>query len=328
MKTYLNRINGKDYLYAYDTIVIAKGKTVQKRKSLGPVEPRANTAKRMRGFLESVIKEEAELRSDYWGKRIQSKKFAKYVPIEKIEGLRSTFGRAKENMGAGGSTAMEIAFMADFIYNSNRIEGSKMPRESVEREVRGGFEKNDEVGNTIKAVTFTNNKFRFSVRGIEKLHDILLAHEPSHRGFRKDRVVVGKSEVADWKGVKPRLLELLEWIEKSKRAWYPPELAFAFYYKFERIHPFSDGNGRTGRLIMNKILKDQGYHPMVIWNKNRQAHLTAFESYLRGKEETYFKFMADQLIKTHEVYIEKIQKAFDLEKQINYFLEPSERTAD
>jgi Fic family protein len=147
-------------------------------------------------------------------------------------------------------------------------------------------------------------------------------------GYRKDRVVVGRSEVADWKEVEPRLLELLEWYEKSKRTWYPPELAFTFYCRFERIHPFSDGNGRTGRLIMNKILKDHGYHPMVVWNKNRQAHLTAFENYSNGKEETYFKFMADQMIKTHEVYIGKIKKAYDLDRQIDYFLEPSGQNSD
>lgn len=325
MKTYINNINGKDYLYAYDKVFVAKGRTIQKTKSLGRVDSLVDLPIRKRDFANFLMHEEKRLRVEYWQKRIKDERFSKYVPITKIEGVRSRLYRAKEDMGTIATAAMETAFLVDFIYNSNKIEGSKVPRENVEKQVKeGGRPKNGEVGNTIKAVYHLDNRFKLSVPQINELHTILLAHEPAKHGYRKEKVVVGDQSVSSWQEVKPRLLELLEWYSESRKTWYPPELAFTFYYRFERIHPFVDGNGRVGRLLMNKILKDNKYHPMIIWNKRRQAHMNAFKNFVVGKPESYFKFMADQFIKTHEIYIEKIEKAFGLEQQMNYFLQPSE----
>ncbi|PIZ73502.1 hypothetical protein COY07_02015 [Candidatus Peregrinibacteria bacterium CG_4_10_14_0_2_um_filter_43_11] len=324
MKTYINNINGKDYLYAYDNIFIAKGKTIQKNKSLGRVDSLADISARKRDFSIYLMKEEEKLRTEYWSKHTNDD-FSKYVSIKKIENARTELYRAKEEMGSMATAAMETAFLVDFIYNSNKIEGSKIPRENVEKQVReGGRPKNDEVGNTLRAVYYVNNKFSFSINGINKLHSILLAHEPDKLGLRKEKVVAGDEEVARWEDIKPKLKALMEWFAVANKTWYPPELTFTFYYKLERIHPFVDGNGRVGRLIMNRILKDHRYHPMIIWNKRRQAHMTAFKSFGKGQNEKYFKFMAEQFTKTHEIYLEKIQKAFDLESQMKYFLEPSE----
>jgi Fic family protein len=324
MKTYINNIKGKDYLYAYDNIFIAKGKTIQKTKSLGRVDSLADISVKKRAFSLYLMSEEKKLRTAYWKQNV-SRNFPKYVSIEKIESARTELYRAKEDMGSMATAAMETAFLVDFIYNSNKIEGSKVPRENVEKQVRkGGRPKNDEVGNTLKAVYYVDNKFNFNINQINKLHSILLAHEPNKLGFRKEKVVVGEEDVVNWEDIKVRLQELMDWYKKVNKKLYPPELAFTFYYKFERIHPFIDGNGRVGRLIMNRILKDHHYHPMIIWNKRRQAHMTAFKNFEKGQDEKYFKFMSEQFIKTHQLYLGKIQKAFDLESQMKYFLNPSE----
>lgn len=325
MKTYINNIKGKDYLYAYDRIFIAKGKTIQKAKSLGRVDSLADIPVKKRAFATFLMNEERKLRVLHWSKLIDSSDFSKYVSIEKIEGVRTKLYRAKTDMGNIATSAMETAFLVDFIFNSNKIEGSKIPRENVEKQVKeGGRPKNDEVGNTLKAVYYVDHKFKFNLSQIKKLHSILLAHEPKKLGYREEKVVVGDELVVPWREIKSRLNDLLAWFSVAKKTWYPPELAFTFYYRFERIHPFVDGNGRVGRLVMNKILKAHHYHPMIIWNKRRQAHMTAFKNFSEGRGEKYFKFMAEQFVKTHEIYIEKIQKAFDLEKQMKYFLEPSE----
>ncbi len=55
---------------------------------------------------------------------------------------------------------------------------------------------------------------------------------------------------------------------------FPEELA-NIHCRFEQIHPFLDGNGRTGRLILNLILVRLGYPPMVIYKRDRQRYLTA-----------------------------------------------------
>ncbi len=55
---------------------------------------------------------------------------------------------------------------------------------------------------------------------------------------------------------------------------FPEELA-KIHCRFEQIHPFLDGNGRTGRLILNLILVRLGYPPMVIYKRDREKYLTA-----------------------------------------------------
>lgn len=324
MKIYKKRVNGKEYLYAKDSIFVAKKKTINKTKSFGPVDSFKNLALKKQDFYNYLLREEIAERVKYWKAKLKNAKFTKRIDIEKLEELRAKLYRSKKSMGDLGNTAMEIAFLVDFIYNSNKMEGSRLPRESVEKIVSHPSRANDEVNNTIQAINYLQSKFSFNMSSIAHLHSILLAHEPAKLGFRKEKIVVGNSDVSDWKNVKLELKKLILWYEVNKKIMYPPELAFVFYYKFERIHPFLDGNGRIGRLIMNEILKDNRYHPIIIWDKKRFAHFTSFEKYMEGREEYFFDFMAEQFIKTHEIYLKKIDEAFNLDKQMSHFLKPSE----
>ncbi len=325
MKTYVNTIKGKDYLYAYDRIFIDHGKTFQKTKSLGRVDTATDLADKQHKFAIFIEKEEVIRRTRHWERKITDPKFTKYVSVQKIEEKRAALFRAKERMGEIATSAMETAFLVDFIYNSNKLEGSKIPRKSIEEIVlRQSKRGNEEIDNTLRALYFVDNQFRFNAKRIRMLHEILLSHEPGKLGFRTEKVVVGESDVCPWEKVKEKLHNLCAWYEKAKKYMYPPELAFDFYYQFERIHPFKDGNGRTGRLIMNRILKDHRYHPIIIWNKKRNSHLSAFKKYIEERSHYFYKFMYSQFAKTHEVYLEKIDKAFNLEELSEYFLKPSE----
>jgi Fic family protein len=58
--------------------------------------------------------------------------------------------------------------------------------------------------------------------------------------------------------------------------WLPEELA-RLHNEFERVHPFIDGNGRTGRLVINLVLVRLGYPPVVIFKRQRAAYLTAMQ---------------------------------------------------
>lgn len=118
--------------------------------------------------------------------------------------------------------------------------------------------------------------------------------------------------------------ELLGWYKKMNHNLYPPELAFEFYYRFERIHPFKDGNGRVGRLLMNVILKEHRYHPIIIWDRNRRTHMNVFEKAIEGGGHKYMKFMAEQMGNTYKIYLEKVKKVTRIEKEIREtFFTPS-----
>jgi Fic family protein len=84
-------------------------------------------------------------------------------------------------------------------------------------------------------------------------------------------------------------------------------LASIFHHQFEKIHPFMDGNGRTGRILFNFILIKHKYPPIVIHNKNRSFYLEALRiadsSYLNEiKNDSYFKlirYLADEMISSY-----------------------------
>ncbi len=325
MKLSQKVVNGKPYLYALDSIYVNRGQTIQKNKSLGPSATTTNLAIKKQDFQKYLIQEETRLRIEYWKDRA-SKEFLAYVDIAKLEELRANLFQKKRSIGELGSAAMESAFLIDFIYNSNKLEGSRVPRESIEKMVsESSKEKNDEVKNTIEAInSISQKKFNFTIKNIEKLHDTLLAHEPSNLKYRTDNnIVVGNSHVSDHRDIKKELRALLEWSKKSNYKLYPLEQAFLFYYKFERIHPFKDGNGRTGRILMNEVLKMHKYHPMIIWNKNRDAHMNVFTKAMGGGYKSFFRFMAEQFEKTHETYLGKIEEAYDIDKMLQSFLQPS-----
>ena len=74
---------------------------------------------------------------------------------------------------------------------------------------------------------------------------------------------------------------LLKWFNENKNKIHPIVLAIIFHHKFEKIHPFMDGNGRTGRMIMNYILLSNKFPPMIIHKKTRKEYLQA----MRGADE-------------------------------------------
>lgn len=325
MKISRKVVNGKSYIYALDSIYINRGTSIQKNKSLGPAETTSNIASKKKQFQDYLIHEEARVRIKYWQHRA-SQDFLAYGTLQKIEQLRASLYRLKRNIGELGSAAMETAFLVDFIYNSNKLEGSRVPRESVARMVKElGQERNAEVRNTITAINYLKqSRFTFTIKNIERLHDMLLAHDSVNLKYRTNNdVVVGNSTVSDYQNIKKELSDLLQWSKNVGFTLYPVEHAFLFYYKFERIHPFSDGNGRTGRILMNEILKLHKYHPIIIWNKNREAHMSAFQKAMNGNYRAYFQFMSEQFVKTHELYLKKIKEAYDLEQMLDAFLEPT-----
>ena len=69
---------------------------------------------------------------------------------------------------------------------------------------------------------------------------------------------------------------------KNKR--HPIERAALFHLQFEGIHPFIDGNGRTGRILINLDLMQQGYPPIVVKFTNRKRYYTCFDSFYRDQD--------------------------------------------
>ena len=76
---------------------------------------------------------------------------------------------------------------------------------------------------------------------------------------------------------------------------FPEELA-KIHCRFEQIHPFLDGNGRTGRLILNLILVRLGYPPMVIYKRDREKYLTALSRADHGDSRPLGQILARAIL--------------------------------
>ena len=65
---------------------------------------------------------------------------------------------------------------------------------------------------------------------------------------------------------------LLGWYNENKKKLHPFVLASLFHHKFEKIHPFYEGNGRTGRMILNLMLMKDNLPPIILSNKQRKKY--------------------------------------------------------
>lgn len=323
----VKKINGKKYLYARESIFVAKGKTITKNKSLGRVDSSTGKLNQEIEFKKEVKEKEMKERTKYWKNKVQNKTAFPVEVIKNIEKHRGELYRQKQELGPLGKGAMETAFLIDFIYNSNKIEGSKIPRKQIEKIVKEAkVSRNAEVENSVRALEESKNLIKNpSINKIIKLHKILLKHEPSKHGIRQEPVVVNNEETTDFKEITSQLNNLLAWYKEKRHKMYPPELAFTFYYKFERIHPFIDGNGRVGRLLMNAILKEHKYHPIILWNNQRISHMNAFKKGMNEQMKKYMRFMIGQFKKTHKIYLKKLIEVTSIEQQLSHFLAPTDQ---
>jgi Fic family protein len=83
-----------------------------------------------------------------------------------------------------------------------------------------------------------------------------------------------------------------------------PEAAFALHYRLTAIHPFSDGNGRTARLLMNLLLLRAGYPPIAVRPEDRKAYLDALEhASLKEDLQPFQRLMHERLAATLEEYV-------------------------
>jgi Fic family protein len=117
--------------------------------------------------------------------------------------------------------------------------------------------------------------------------------------------------------------ELIDWYrnEVENRELHPVALAALLHYKFVRIHPFDDGNGRISRLLMNYVLLKNNLPPIVIKSADKRNYLSALNSADTGDITSFIKYISQQLIWSLELSIkaakgENIEEPDDIEKEI------------
>ena len=127
--------------------------------------------------------------------------------------------------------------------------------------------------------------------------------------YKRHETVTGWEEVgAAPEDVAEEMAELL-----AELTDIPAEKALTaaayFHAKFQNIHPFADGNGRTGRLAMNYLLVLNGHPPVIIHKEDRKGYYDALEAWdARQELEPLCDFLRKQTVKTWEKQLERAEK--------------------
>lgn len=126
--------------------------------------------------------------------------------------------------------------------------------------------------------------------------------------FFSIQVYVGRFEPPSADDVPSEMHELMAWLraETTLRSVHPVELAALMHYKLVAIHPFVDGNGRTARLLMNLILMQAGFPPVVIRFTDRQAYYETLKAANDGDLRPFIRFIARCTDRTLDEYLVRL----------------------
>lgn len=186
-----------------------------------------------------------------------------------------------------------------FTFNTNAIEGSKINsievKDILEKDKWPDKSKEDiaETYGVNEAIAFVRKaKEHISIEFIKKIHKIVFKNSKPFAGkFRKmgeEVVVMGKEGVVHEGAPQARinhlLKELIDWYENNKLKYPALILGAVVHNQFENIHPFVDGNGRVGRILLNNILLKHGLPPINIDFKNRMEYYKSLQAYEKKQD--------------------------------------------
>ena len=181
-------------------------------------------------------------------------------------------------------------------YDSNAIEGSTLTLQETVLVVKEGIT----IGSKpirdamaargyaagFKAIfDFVDRRVPLSVDLIKDFHRyVMLGALPEFCGmFRDHNVYIANAKntrLADFREIYPKVEELVNWFNEDARLLHPIHRAALFHVRFETIHPFLDGNGRTGRLLLNYQLVRNGLWPVNIrYGADRLNYYEAFDTW-------------------------------------------------
>ena len=262
----VREVRGKKYYYLAQTVRI-RGKVRYRERYLGRTVPR-DLEKVQRDLL-------AEIRAEKW-----------YPALEEIRAAhRQGLARLPESVRRDESDRFGI----EFTYNTNRIEGSSLTlRETTTILERGLTPKAKPLADVLETLAHRAVYRRMlaerrppSVAMVLGWHRSLFeATTPDLAGtLRKDPVGIGGSRfvLPPPEEVGPLLRGLFRWYTVHRRKIHPVEIAAIVHLRFETIHPFGDGNGRVGRLMMNYVLDRAGFPMLDILYERREPYYDALE---------------------------------------------------
>lgn len=217
---------------------------------------------------------------------------------------------------------LDAWFRVELTYSSNAIEGNTLTRAETAVVLEKGITVSGkplkdhlEATNHAEALDWIQTLIRkkpkdITASTIMEIHRLVLKSiEPDAGIYRRLPVRIQGSAVIMPNAAKvPKLMdEFIAWLHGPPKM-HPVQLAAEAHYRLVSIHPFSDGNGRTARLLMNLILLQSGYPPAIIRPRDRLAYISSLEkAQLGGPIDDYERVFAKAVERSLDIYLKAIR---------------------
>lgn len=236
--------------------------------------------------------------------------------LHKVDALKTELD-SRRPLTIGEAERLREQFMVDFTYNSNAIEGNTLTLQETSMVLEGMTIDQKPLKDHLEAVGHRDaflyvedvaKDTKLSETIIKNIHSLVLLNRPEDKGtFRRIPVTISGAYTDPVQPymIEPKMTELISNNEKRKKNMHPIERIARFHLEFEGIHPFIDGNGRTGRLILNLDLIQNGYPAINVKFADRKKYYAAFdEFYKNNNAESMITLVADYVIERLEQYLE------------------------
>lgn len=236
---------------------------------------------------------------------------------EFVEFLLNRFQIEKEKFDRSGVYAFTQRLLA---YNSNKIEGSALTEEQTASLFDHGTLPKSNDYYRAKDIEEMNGHFLMFNRMLDTLTEPLTQelikrfHYELKSGVFEDRA--NGYAIGDYKK-RPNMIGMYQTVSPEKveeeintlLGWYfKQEITLGvlaeFHARYESIHPFQDGNGRTGRMLLFRECLKNGIIPVVIEDANRNEYMDALKAY---REEQSSDKLTELFEKEQQFYLEKCQ---------------------
>jgi Fic family protein len=276
----------RDGFYYLTNSFRKQGTVINRKKYLGKEIPR-NLEEIKQQFLEQCFQEDI---------------------FQKLNKIKKNYTKEWKSLPESIKKKRLIQFSIDLTYNSNAIEGSTITKEETEDIIERNLSPHKALSDVQETVNHSKVFFKviqekraFSEKVLLEWHKELFGQTKQDIAgiYREYLVRVGNYRAPDWQDV-PKLMKDHFWYYKeNEKIVHPLELAAIMHYEFEKIHPFGDGNGRIGRLLMNYILYNSHFPLAIIEVKKRRQYYRALE---KGRI-AFITYFLRTYIKRYEDYL-------------------------
>ena len=241
--------------------------------------------------------------------------------LEQVDALKKSLD-ARRPLTPAEVEAIKEVFLVEHTYNSNAIEGNTLTLQETALVLQGVTIDKKPLKDHLEAVGYKEafqyveelakqdkTLSEFEIKGI---HNLVLADRPEDRGtFRRVNVRIAGALTNPVQPylIEPKIGELLNDYNTWQKTMHIVECVALFHLRFESIHPFIDGNGRTGRLLMNLQLIKAGLPAVSIKFSDRKRYYDAFDEYATtGSAEAMTRIVGEALVDRMREMLEMINE--------------------